>query len=343
MRTFLSLPIVAALLCVLVAQLQPGLVWANDGGATSSSDTSEESPDTSDESPETSDESPETSDESPETSNESPEASDESSSTSRESSETLEDPPDTSPALLATPVLSLDRDALGRPFPDPRLLRRSQGMMALGISLTVGAGALAVVGLNMGTAIARGELLVGRQGQFIPLYLIAGGSALGFVGLPLASAGSQMRAQLLRKARGVEKLPRTVANESRYWNASLRAQYGRSLTISGGASLLMGTLVTVAVAGLVGTEQYDPRFWVAPVVAFGSAGAMIPAGMLMRKQALKDMEQVRDEVDPLRQPGGTLSRRAQPRFDLPRPRVSMTQDKSGKKQTVFGMSWSMTY
>ena len=332
MRRSSLFPTALASLGLFVLTLQPSFVWAEDADTTATPESTDEAPESTDEAPESTDEAPESTDEAPESTDEAPESTDEAPKSTDESDR-----------LLTTPLLSLDKDALGRPFPDPRLLRRSQGMMALGISLTVGAGALAVVGLNMGTAIARGELLVGRQGQFIPLYLIAGGSALGFVGVPLASAGSQMRAQLLRKARGVEKLPRTVANESRYWNASLRAQYGRSLTISGGASLLMGTLVTVAVAGLVGTEQYDPRFWAAPAIAFGSAGAMIPAGLLMRKQALKDMEQVRDEVDPLRQPGGTLSRRVEPQFDLPRPRISMTQDKSGNKQTVFGMSWSMIY
>ena len=242
----------------------------------------------------------------------------------------------------ATPP-SLDKDALGRPFPDPKLFRRSQGMMALGISLTIGAGALTVVGLNMGTAIARGELLVGPQGRLVPVGMMAGGSLLGFIGVPLASSGAQMRAQLLRKARGVEKLPRTVANERRYWNASLRAQYGRSLTIAGGASILMGTLVTVAVAGLMGTDQFDARMWAAPVVAFASAGGLIPAGITMRKRALADIESVRDEVDPLRQPGGALGQYRGPMLDLPRPLLSMTQDLQGRRGALVGMSWSIRY
>jgi hypothetical protein len=256
-----------------------------------------------------------------------------------EEASVADEPEATSPA----PTLpSLHHDALGRPFPDPKLLRRAEGMMALGITLTASAGVLTIAGLTLGTSIARGQILVGERGRLVPLALMGGGSVLGLVGVPLASSGSQMRGQLLRKTKGVERLPRTVANESRYWNAALRAQYGRSMTISGGASILLGTLAMVAVAGLVGTEQYDPRLWAAPLVSFGLAGAMIPGGLAMRKRALAAMESVRDAVDPLRQPGGTLGSRASPspQLEPPRPLLSMTRDDAGRTGVVFGLSWS---
>jgi hypothetical protein len=114
------------------------------------------------------------------------------------------------------------------------------------------------------------------------------------------------------------------------------------MTISGGASVLLGTLALVAVAGLMGTEQYDPRLWGAPVVSFALAGAMIPGGLVMRKRALAAMESVRDEVDPLRQPGGTFRSRAfpSPQIEPPRPLLSMTRDGAGRTGVVFGLSWS---
>jgi hypothetical protein len=239
-------------------------------------------------------------------------------------------------------IPSLHEDALGRPFPDPELLRRSEGLMALGITLSASGGALMVAGITLGTSIARGEVLVGGRSRWLPVGLMAGGSMLGLAGVPLASSGAQMRAQLLRKVKGVEKLPRTVANERRYWDASLKAQYGRTITISGGASILMGTLALAAVVGLVGTPQYDPRFWAAPAVAFAMGGGFIPAGMVMRKRALAAMEAVRDEVDPLRQPGGALGllRRPAPKVAPPRPLLSMTRDDNGRSGLVFGLAWS---
>jgi len=247
--------------------------------------------------------------------------------------------------VASVPVIpSLHEDSLGRRFPDPDLLRRSEGMMALGITLSASGGALMLAGITLGTSIARGEVLVGGQSRWLPVGLMAGGSMLGLAGVPLASAGSQMRGQLLRKVKGVEKLPRTVANERRYWDASLRAQYGRTITISGGASILMGTLALAAVVGLVGTPQYDPRFWAAPVISFALGGGFIPAGMVMRKRALAAMEVVRDEVDPLRQPGGALGLlgRPAPQVAPPRPLLSMTRDDNGRSGLVFGLAWSGT-
>ena len=159
----------------------------------------------------------------------------------------------------------------------------------------------------------------------------------------MLSAGLQMNKQLRRKTKGTEKLPRSVANESRYWNAYLRAHYGRAITISGGASLLMGTLVVVAVAGLVGTEQYDPRFWLGAVGTFVAAGVQIPGGLVMRKRALRDMEDVRDEVDPLRQSGGKFSRRVVPQPSLPAPLVVLGPDGRGDQALHYGLSWSLSY
>lgn len=253
--------------------------------------------------------------------------------------------PESDEASLVPVPRSLHEDALGRPFPDPDLLRHSQSTMALGITLSASGAAFMVAGITLGTSIARGQVLVDGRSRWMPLGLIGGGSMLALAGVPLASSGSQMRAQLLRKARGVERLPRTVANERRYWNASLRAQYGRTITIFGGASILMGTLALAAVAGLIGTPQYDPRFWAAPVISFAVGGGFIPAGLLLRKRALAAMEVVRDEVDPLRQPGGVLGLGEKPTGQAgpPRPLLSMTRDESGRSGFVFGLAWSGTF
>ena len=136
----------------------------------------------------------------------------------------------------------------------------------------------------------------------------------------------------------------------------MQADYARTITIGGGGSILLGTLSLVAVAGLVGQSGYDPRLWAAPIASFALGGALIPAGIEMRKRALAKMEKVRDAVDPLRQKGGKLSmvapseddlqplaRRARPQPSIPQPLVSLTRDNRGNAGTVLGLAWSIRY
>lgn len=237
----------------------------------------------------------------------------------------------------------LTRDALGRSFPDPVLLARSRAFVGFGITMTVGSAVMTLVGLNLGSAIARGQILIGENARIGLGVFFAGGSMLGFVGVPMLSAGTHMNKQLKRTIKGTEKLPRTVANEARYWRAYVRSQYGRSLSLSGGASLLMATLATVAVAGIMNTDRYDPRLWIGVVGSYAAGAAMIPGGLALRKAALRDMEAVRDEVDPLRQPGGKLSRRVVPRPGLPSPLLTTVGDGRGGRVLHVGLSWGLSY
>lgn len=218
-------------------------------------------------------------------------------------------------------------DALGRPFPDPAVLRRSQGWTGGGVALTATGGALLVTGLFVGSSVARGEFTIGdgergANGAFFGT-LFGAGAALLAAGVPLASAGTFSTKQLKRTIKGAEKVPRVVANEPLYWDFYLRRQIGQGLTVSGGGAILMGVVATAGVIALVGTEYYEPQYWAGVAGAYGGGAAMIVLGILLQKDADERMEALRKRVDPYEQQATVAPRLRRPGFDpsllIPRP------------------------
>ena len=227
------------------------------------------------------------------------------------------------PAPLVAPLAAVDD--LGRPFPDPRLLNRARGWTVGGIAMSAVGGGLVVGGLFLGSSIARGELQLGssqRTGALLGSTFGVGAVLLA-AGIPTLSAGTFTTAQLNRTIKGAEKVPRTVANEGRYWNAGLERQFGQALTVSGGGTVLMGVVSTAAVVALVGTEVYKPGYWGIVAGTYGGGALMIVAGMLLQKDADATMEAISLEVDPYRQQSSLPPRlrvaRLDPRVLLPMP------------------------
>lgn len=208
-------------------------------------------------------------------------------------------------------------DGLGRPFPDPKVLGKANGWTGGGAALTgIGAGLL-VSGLFLGSALARGEIGTGfsgvRDGGPVDptagavAGMFFGGAISLMIGVPTLSAGTFTRGQLLRTIKGAEKVPRTVANEQRYWNAYLQRQYGQALAVAGGGELLLGVLTIAAVAATVGTEFYDPRMWLTCLAPFGMGSAFLILGLKMQQGADTKMKTIRDEVDTYRAPGAQVA------------------------------------
>jgi len=205
-------------------------------------------------------------------------------------------------------------DSLGREFPSPYLLQQSRARLGLGLVFTITGGVMVVGGLFLGSSYARGELqapLLGTlsegQSAAVPtLLLFGGGVGFGLVGVPMLSAGMFMNKQLLRTIKGAEKVPRTVANEERYWNAYIGKMYAQALMVAGGGEILLGTLGMVAVGALVATDRYDPLYWLIPAGLFVAGGTMLAGGLALNKKSKEQMEAVFDEVDPMRQPQATL-------------------------------------
>ena len=242
-------------------------------------------------------------------------------------------------------------DDLGRPFPDPLLLRRSRTWTGLGAGMTGLGSAMVVTGLFVGSAFARGEIVPPRlelagplgdrlgdnAGAIIPVVvLLGGGLLLDVVGVPLLSAGMFMNKQLRRTIKGAEKVPRTVANEERYWNAYASRMFAQAMMITGGGQAILGVLTLVAIAALIGTENYDPWMWLAVGGEFVAGAAFIVGGLLLARDADQKMEGVRDEVDPMRQQQALLQL-------VPVPAFATVPRDGGPDEVRGSLTWSFAF
>jgi hypothetical protein len=232
-------------------------------------------------------------------------------------------------------------DDLGRVFPDPFLLQRSRSWTGAGAVLTVGGVALLAGGMTLGLSYARGELEPPPQGTFSLLTMFVGGASMAFVGLPLLSAGWYMNQQLRRTIKGAEKVPRTVANEPRYWSAYAARMYGQGMMVTGGGSILLGVLAIVGVGALVGTEVYDPGLWAGVVMPFGAGATLIVGALVLQKAADAQMEAVRDRVDPRRQT--SLRRGPDPLAFVPVVTGGRGRRPDGLDETRLGLAWAFAF
>jgi len=251
---------------------------------------------------------------------------------------------------LANRVLGLPPvDALGRPFPDPVLLRMARGWTVGGAILTVAGASMILTGMTIGSAAARGQIVVSPPALYSLLGLMGAGSSMVFVGLPLLSSGRFTTGQLRRTIKGVAKVPRTVANERGYWLAHRRGMYGQAIVIGGGASVLVGVLGVVAAALSANSEFYNPRIWVIPVTSFASGGAMIAFGLFLENSARERMKRIQDAVDPFRQEGSKTSRAPAPGPGrgalalLPLPTVSAVADGRGGVAPRASLNWMLAF
>ncbi len=236
----------------------------------------------------------------------------------------VEPPP--APAPAATASATPRTDDLGRPFPDPMLLRRAKGWTAGGIALSAVGGGLMVTGLFVGSAMARGEIEVldGRRAGAGVGILFGGGALMMGTGIPLASAGGFTAKQLNRTIKGAPKVPRTVANDGRYWNAYLERQIGQSLSVIGGGTMLAGVVVIAGVVATIDTEYYRPvEMWLGVAGTFTGGAAVLILGVLLQKDADKKMTSIKKEVDPYYQEAALPPRlrpiRIDPRELIPLP------------------------
>lgn len=232
-------------------------------------------------------------------------------------------------------------DDLGRVFPDPFLLQRSRTWIGAGTAMTLGAAGLIGGGMTLGLAYAREELEVPQQGTFTVLTLFVGGASLGFVGIPLLSAGWYMNQQLRRTIKGAEKIPRTVCNEPAYWSAYAARMYGQAMMVAGGGSVLLGVLAIVGVGALVGSDVYDPGLWSGVVIPFGAGATMIVGAILLQKSADAQMKSVRKAVDPRYQAAGR--RRPSPLAFVPVVTGGRGRRPDGLQETRVGLSWAFAF
>jgi hypothetical protein len=205
-------------------------------------------------------------------------------------------------------------DGLGRPFPDPLVLRKANAWMRGGIVLSGAGSAMLVSGLFFGSALARGEIGATNPkvaGAAIGAVFVSGAAMLA-AGIPLTSSGSFTRAQMLRTIKGAAKVPRTVANEQRYWNMFQRRHFGQALAVGGGGAILMGVVSVAGVVALIGTEYYRPWQWAAVGGTFGVGAAMVALGVTLTRTSREQMETIWREVDPYTSPD-VSARRARPR------------------------------
>ena len=198
--------------------------------------------------------------------------------------------------VVAVPAV----DDQGRPFPDPALVAEGKIRTVVGVAATgVGAG-LMVGGLFLGSSVARGEV-AGNPPTYTALGgLLGGGLGLVSFGIPTLSVGVYTTKQLDRTIKGAEKVPRTVANEKRFWNAVMGEHVGRTIAINGGGTLLMGVVSVAGVVATVDTEYYKPWYWATVAGAFGGGAGLVGLGVLIEQNARKKQEAIRDEVDPYR-------------------------------------------
>ncbi len=244
-------------------------------------------------------------------------------------------PPLEAPAAQASATPRVDD--LGRPFPDPMLVRRAQGWTGGGIALSATGGGLMVAGLFVGSALARGEIEV-QEGRLPGVgigFLLGGGALMLGTGIPLASAGGFTSKQLARTIKGAPKVPRTVANDGRYWNAYLERQMGQSLSVIGGGTLLMGVVVIAGVVATIETEYYKPvGMWIGVAGTFTGGAAVLALGVLLQRDADKRMSAVKKEVDPYHQ-DAALPPRLQPLRIDPREMIPLP--------TGTGIAWAFRF
>ncbi len=256
-------------------------------------------------------------------------------------------------SLVVTPVMASEAAPPPAPevapeaapeYPPPELLKKSRVWTGVGATMTATGGAMLVSGLFLGSAIARGELVLPSSqptlgsGEFqrpgggtLISVLFGGGVLLGFVGLPLLSAGVYMNKQLRRTIKGAEKVPRIVAAEERYWNAYLGTMFAQAMMVAGGGQMLLGVLTIVAVAATVGTDVYQPYFWAFTISPFATGAGMIAGGVAINKKSKAKMEAVWDEVDPLRQKPEPVSLG---------PDVRITRHGAGEVRASFGWAFA---
>ena len=232
-------------------------------------------------------------------------------------------------------------DDLGRVFPDPFLLKRARSWIGVGAGMTVGAAGLLGGGMTLGLAYAREELEVPPQGTFTVLTLFIGGASLGFVGIPLLSAGWYMNQQLRRTIKGAEKIPRTVCNEPAYWSAYAARMYAQGMLVTGGGAMLLGVLSIVGVGALVGTDVYDPGLWAGVVIPFGAGATLIAGAIVLQKQADARMKAVRAEVDPRYE--ASRRRQLDPLAFVPVVSGGTLRRPDGQDETRVGLSWAFAF
>jgi hypothetical protein len=253
------------------------------------------------------------------------------------------------PSLLAAGV-----DDLGRPFPDPVILQRARVQAGLGIGMTVAGGALLFGGMMVGSAAARGELVLPPSpfprlihsdriddssiDGFLFIGVTAGlGVVLAFVGVPLMSVGVFTTKQLLRTIKGAEKVPRTVANEPLYWRGLMTQHLGQATSIAGGALIAVGIIALVGQGATVDTQIYDPLGWIiGPSILAGGVGVLV-LGMETAKKGRATQDATWDAVDPRRQP---VSVRPVPSIPLP---VIATRAGPTGPETWAGVGWSLSF
>jgi len=239
-------------------------------------------------------------------------------------------------------------DDQGRPFPDPSLVRMGRNWIGTGAALTVTGAGLVLGGMVVGSALARGEIVDTPVLRGVLVGALAGGAALAGVGLPTLSAGTFTTRQLLRTIRGAEKVPRTVANERSYWLAYRSSQYGQSLAIAGGASIMLGVVAVAAVAATIDTDYYDPLYWLIPVGMFGGGAAMTVGGLLWKRDSDLRLESIQDAVDPYRNgassPASSETRRS-PRAEplLPRLSLMVHPRKDGSLGGSLRLGWGFAF
>lgn len=254
--------------------------------------------------------------------------------------------PDTGlPSLRLPPV-----DALGRPFPDPELLLRARRWTIGGATLTAAGVSIMMTGMLLGSAAVRGQIDVPTEGLYAFAGLLIGGPWLVFAGLPLLSSGNFARGQLTRKIKGVEKVPRTVANEWGYWRAYQQQLFGQTTVITGGAVVVIGVLGMVVAGFSIQSNRYDPRIWAIPATAFSVGAGMLIGGMFLQKAGRAKMEKIRDAVDPFRQSPEQKSSESLETLRpsslfalLPLPGISVTSDGRGGLIPRGSLSWSLRF
>ena len=219
--------------------------------------------------------------------------------------------PSDAPVVPAAPARV---DSLGRPFPNPVVMQRARAQTVGGIVMAGVGGAAMMTGLFVGSAVAREEIKIGtaqETGAVLGATFGVGAGLLG-LGIPIVSTGTFTTKQMNRTIKGAEKVPRTVANETRYWDYYGQRQAGQALTVSGGGAVLMGVVATAGAVALIGSEFERPEIWAAVGGTYGGGAAAIVLGILLQKDADKRMDALAREVDPYYKEQASLPPRLQP-------------------------------
>lgn len=229
-----------------------------------------------------------------------------------------QDPASEGPTVQEQAAVMGSMDSQGRVFPNPDILKNARTQFGVGVGLTVGGAVLLFTGMMVGSAAARGELTLPPSpfpsliqsdrledgfGDGFTFIGITAGVGLGLIlaGVPIMSVGNFTTRQMLRTIRGAEKVPRTVANEDRYWKALMTQHMGQALGIVGGAVIAFGIIALVAQGATLDTRFYAPWRWVlGPAILAGGVGVLV-LGIELTKKGRSTQDAVWDEVDPRRQ------------------------------------------